>query len=143
MAEVIRCRAQLADVACLDGRPLERQFGERDDDEPEHRLADDGTYDGATIVCDPCYIALMPFTPSGQGVMHELPAAISAYRANVEYLRGRDTGELPDALAEARRRAESSTEGSPLNVSANACIHMAQREIERRERLARRAEATE
>lgn len=66
---VIRCRAKVT-AECLDGKPSWRQFGE---DLP---LSEDGTFDGSTIVCDPCYIRLMPLTPSGQGLHHELDDAI-------------------------------------------------------------------
>lgn len=68
------CRAQ-THSRCLDGQPTRHAFGE---DLP---LAEDGTFDGESIVCDPCYIGLMPLTPSGNGLLAELPAAIAAVRA--------------------------------------------------------------
>lgn len=39
---------------------------------------EDGTWDAltGTVVCTPCYLFLMPLTPSGQGLNHELTAAI-------------------------------------------------------------------
>lgn len=77
---VIACRAQLEDD-CLDGRSASIQFGE------DMSLAEDGTYrhDGAyagTIVCDACYVRLIPLTPSGQGLHHELHPAINRYHAD-------------------------------------------------------------
>jgi hypothetical protein len=48
---LIRCRAKISDK-CFDGFPTRRQFGE---DLP---LSEDGTFDGTTIVCDPCYVAV-------------------------------------------------------------------------------------
>ena len=75
MAHVIRCRAQVV-IACLDGQPTSRQFF--GDDLP---MDEDGTFDGETLVCDPCYVALMPLTPSGKGLHHELDAAIERARA--------------------------------------------------------------
>ncbi len=70
----IRCRAKIS-PACYDGKPTSTQFfGE---DEP---LTGDGTWlrddKGGTIVCDPCYLGLMPLTPSGRALNHELPDAI-------------------------------------------------------------------
>lgn len=70
----IACRARVG-AGCYDGRPTAVQFG---DDLP---LDSDGTYDGSTIVCDACYVLLIPRTPSGQGLHHELDAAIAAMRA--------------------------------------------------------------
>lgn len=69
----IVCRARVS-AACLHEQPTAGQFGE---DGP---LSEDGTFDGTSIVCDPCYIALMPLTPSGQALNHELPDAISQAR---------------------------------------------------------------
>lgn len=76
---IIRCRAKV-DPACYNGKPTSTQFfGE---DEP---MTEDGTYltdsEGGSIVCDPCYIKLMPLTPSGRALNNELPAAIAAARA--------------------------------------------------------------
>ncbi|WP_297775385.1 hypothetical protein [Mycobacterium sp.] len=143
MASVIRCRAKLDDVGCLDGEPLERQFGQRGPDEDALHPGEDGTFDGSTIVCDPCYIALMEFTPSGQGLLGELPEAIDVYRHNRAYLVDCDADGLAAAVQEAKDRAANARAGSVMHASANACVHMAQREIARREQLARRAGAAE
>jgi hypothetical protein len=35
-------------------------------------MSDDGTFDGDTIVCDACYVGLMPFTDSGRALRAEL-----------------------------------------------------------------------
>lgn len=71
----IRCRAQISE-RCLDGHPTRMQFG---DDLP---MAEDGTYDGQSIVCDACYVQLMPLTPSGAALNDELPAAIAQAQAS-------------------------------------------------------------
>ena len=71
---VIRCRARVHE-RCYDGRPTEVQF---DEDLP---MSEDGTWDGETIVCDACYVALMPHTASGRGLRHELDGAIAKLRA--------------------------------------------------------------
>ena len=75
MSHLVACRAQ-STARCLHGQPTTEAFGE---DLP---LAEDGTFDAltATIVCDPCYVRLMPLTPSGRGLHHELDAAIAAAR---------------------------------------------------------------
>lgn len=51
-------------------------------DHPENPWQDDGTYDRPTntIVCDACYTALLPYTPSRRGLFHELPDAIATVR---------------------------------------------------------------
>lgn len=41
---------------------------------------DDGTFDGHTVVCTPCYHRLMPYSPSGKLLLHEIPATIAKYR---------------------------------------------------------------
>lgn len=91
MTYTISCRAKVAS-GCLDGAPTSAQFF--GDDLP---MTEDGTYrppaqwtpdmapvpgkpDGGTIVCDACYVWLMPRTASGQGLNHELDAAIEAAR---------------------------------------------------------------
>lgn len=121
---IIECRAKVVDD-CLDGEPFERQM-------PDHEegMREDGTFDGETIVCDPCYVALMPFTPSGVARNDELPAAIETYRTNLDYIRSCNDpeGELRDA----RRAVKASRIGSSRYVSAMACITMAEAEIERR-----------
>jgi hypothetical protein len=63
----INCRAQVS-TQCFHGRPIVAQFGF------EGTMEDDGTYDIATnsIVCDACYIKLMPFTPSGRALRDEV-----------------------------------------------------------------------
>ena len=73
----ITCRARVS-AGCLNGFAVTAQFGE---DLP---LSEDGTYipdsAGGTIVCDPCYIRLMPLTPSGMGLNKELDDAIATLR---------------------------------------------------------------
>lgn len=64
---VIVCRAQV-DPDCYHGSPTARQF---DEDLP---MDEDGTYDGSSIVCDACYIAL------GTPLNADLPAAIARAR---------------------------------------------------------------
>lgn len=69
---LIRCRARIAD-ACLNGRDeliVSKDF----------KMQDDGTWDGQSIVCDPCYAALMPHTASGKALQEEIPAAIAKLR---------------------------------------------------------------
>ena len=73
MTYQIHCRARVTGE-CLDGQPTAVQFGE------DVSMAEDGTFDGRSIVCDACYIALMPLTPSRRGLNHELPAVIAQAR---------------------------------------------------------------
>ena len=72
MTEIV-CRAKIAE-GCLNGRPSAEQFGE---DLP---LDEDSTFDGESIVCDVCYIALMPFTQSSRALHHEIDDAIKQAR---------------------------------------------------------------
>lgn len=72
--QIIVCRARVSE-RCLQGKPMSTMVGE------PGSMAEDGTYDGSSIVCDSCYVALMPLTPSGRGLTHELPAAIAKARA--------------------------------------------------------------
>jgi hypothetical protein len=73
VTHIIKCRAKVTDL-CFDGEPTKRQFGE---DLP---MSDDGLWDGETIICDPCYMKLIPMTASGMGLKHELDEAIQIAR---------------------------------------------------------------
>jgi hypothetical protein len=128
MTNVIRCRARLADVDCYDGSPTSRQFGEEDGDLP---MSYDGTYDGSTIVCDACYIALMPFTPSQQGLHGELTAAIDHYERMLTFARAHDAPQ--ELVLEADRALQDAEQGTAEWASARACKRMAEREVARRE----------
>lgn len=73
----INCRARIAN-GCLNGKPVDFIY---DDDNP---VSGDGTYrviaGCGTVICDACYVALYPYTPSGRGLLHELDDAIKAAR---------------------------------------------------------------
>lgn len=117
----IICRANCSDD-CLHGKPV-------DPDEP---MAADGTYDPATnsIVCNSCYVAIMPFTPSGKALSHEIDTAVGTLRINRDYLRKHEN---PDDLrVEAELTASKARPGSSLHRSAEACVEMCKKEIERR-----------
>lgn len=123
--DLIRCRARLGDQPCYDGSPITRQIPDG------ARMSEDGTWDGETIVCDACYLALQPLTVSGAALYDELPAAILQYQANLEHVRAHpDPGVL---AAEAMQTAMSASAASPLGRSAAAAAAMAQREVDRRE----------
>ena len=47
-------------------------------------MDDDGTYDGATIVCGACYGELMDYSPSRKLLTHEIARAIQEYRDELE-----------------------------------------------------------
>jgi hypothetical protein len=74
----IRCRAKVTGE-CYDGDPTAKQFFGQD-----LPMSEDGTFDGTSIVCDACYVYLMPRTPSGRALHHELPAAIEAIHRRQE-----------------------------------------------------------
>lgn len=76
--DTIQCRAQIS-PGCNHGEPYNIASGD-----PDAIPADDGTWDGQTIICDPCYVTLMPLTPSGRGLTHELPNAIALARAEMK-----------------------------------------------------------
>jgi hypothetical protein len=84
---MITCRAKVT-PGCWDGELTSHQFFGQD-----LPMTEDGTYtcgpveqdDGqqlvtGSIVCDPCYMYLMPRTPSGKALNHELPPVIAAIR---------------------------------------------------------------
>lgn len=73
MSNQIVCRARVS-ADCYHGKPTRTQFN------ADLPLAEDGTYDGGSIVCDACYVRLMPLTPSGRGLNSELNVAIEEAR---------------------------------------------------------------
>lgn len=75
-AHIISCRARVSGE-CLHGEPAVRQFS------ADLPMSEDGTFDGESVVCDPCYLLLLPRTRSGRGLSHELPEAIRSYREDL------------------------------------------------------------
>jgi hypothetical protein len=77
MTYTITCRARVV-KECLDGQPTARQFSGED-----LPMSEDGTYevtDGVpTVICDPCYFTLMPYSPSGKLLRGELPEAVRRF----------------------------------------------------------------
>jgi hypothetical protein len=127
---IVNCRARLEDD-CLHGKPYTAQQPVEEAGETPTLHGDD-TFDGESIVCDACYVRLMPFTRSGRALHDELPEAISVYVTNRDHVRGHD---CPAELVEkARIRRDRARKGSPspLWASANAAMNMALAEIERR-----------
>lgn len=127
MSETIRCRARL-DNQCYDGSSMSRQMpGE---DSPV-QMSEDGTFDGESIVCDACYLQLMPLTRSGAATNDEIPGAISLYRQNVEFL---SKQEDPSKFVEqAQQAVDTARTGSPYWASAKLMLRLAQSEVERRQ----------
>lgn len=72
MAMVI-CRARL-------GHNCDHAKDERAVYPPDSPMASDGTWDGRTVICTPCYVRLLPFTPDGMGLLEDLELAIQLYR---------------------------------------------------------------
>jgi len=122
---LIRCRAKLV-PECYDGTPAERQVGE------DGTIEEDGTYsEDGTIVCDPCYIAIMPFTKSGQALLTEIDDAIETFVANADYVR--NSRDLGKCRREAEQWIAQATPGSPAHTSASAALAMVNAEERRRE----------
>lgn len=61
----VRCRASVH-PDCWGGAEISSAYAQEPTLESEHH----------TIVCDPCYTRLLPFTVTGAGLPEELPAAI-------------------------------------------------------------------
>lgn len=66
----IKCRAKV-DKHCLDGS---KEWAGKEMD-------GDGTWDGDSIVCDYCYVTLMPYSPSRRLLTDEIDNAIALYRS--------------------------------------------------------------
>lgn len=97
-------------------------------------MADDGTYDGETVICDRCYLLIEPFMKMNQpNVPAVADQALWIYKDNLDYLMKSDD---PEQLRrKALETAAGATPNSPLYNSAAACAAMAQVEIERREEI--------
>lgn len=123
MADTIACRAKVHDDCC-DGKPLSVSYEDVDD------YHDDGTFDGKSVVCNACYVALMPYTRSGRAENHELPRAIEHLRSQIAWLRNHDD---PAALvAEAEAAMATVQPGCPFYNSAAANKRLAEAEVKRR-----------
>lgn len=72
--ENVVCRAHLTSK-CHQGRLYSHPGSHVDGS----GMAVDGTYKNGSIVCDDCYVRLMPYSPSGKGLLNELDDAIVAY----------------------------------------------------------------
>jgi hypothetical protein len=96
---IIICRARVT-PGCLDGEPTAKQFFGQD-----LPMSEDGTFSRepfmydefqrittGSIVCDSCYLYLMPRTPSGKALNHELPAAIKAVQLRQQREREASSG---------------------------------------------------
>lgn len=73
----VACRAQVSET-CDNGKDERIVYG------PDETQQDDGTWDGGTVVCDPCYVLLMPYSASGQLLEHEIRSTIRAYQKTHE-----------------------------------------------------------
>ena len=128
----IHCRAKLTPT-CYDGQPSATQFGD------DIHQKEDGTWEDSfddprgTIVCDDCYVRLMPFTRSGSALLHEIPDAIEVYRSNLAEVKKAGSAEdLAQLRAKAEENMATSRPGSPLYESARACRFMVDEEMLRR-----------
>lgn len=130
--ELISCRAQLGDGECYHGSPTARQFGEDGVPQRQDGTFETNTFGGETIVCDACYLRIMPFTRSGAAQHHEIAEAIHTYRGSLAKVRSVDDAELASMRADAARWRDASSAGSPRHASANASVALADREIEAR-----------
>jgi hypothetical protein len=119
---LIKCRANIY-PGCLHGKPASEH-------EPP---AGDGTYDPSTdtIVCNNCYAAIMPFSPSGAALTHEIGAAIENYKINFAWCQGHANPE--ELVIEAERNRDKARPDSAMHRSSQACVDMAKAEIKRRE----------
>lgn len=127
VGHLIHCRARLV-PECYHGSLTERQF------EEDLPLSYDNTWDGqrpGTIVCDPCYLAIQPFSKSGQALTDEIPDAIAAYRTNRDHVQA--SKDLQPLIDEAKGWIAKAHPGTPAHRSASACLRMAQGERRRRE----------
>lgn len=70
---IVVCRARIVQ-SCLHGRPEEAVY-------PESKTqSEDGTWNGRSVICNSCYVALLPYTPDGMGLLADLPRAIQLYK---------------------------------------------------------------
>lgn len=65
---IIKCRAKLS-PNCYDGHECEPIYG-------EDAMTDDGTFDGESVVCDPCYLSggqpSVPYPASREVVINHI-----------------------------------------------------------------------
>lgn len=117
------CRAMVSD-RCQGGDEIEQR-----------EATEDGTYDRAsgTMICDRCFICLMPLTESGRGLNPELAEAIEVYQAAKDHVRSHPHPEV--LLAEATDARQVSTPGTQEYRTAIVAVGLATTEINRRVRV--------
>lgn len=75
----IKCRAQIS-PACYHGRYERAVYGDLD-------MGEDGSFDGSTVICDACYLALgQPSVPVGAGrqaALEHMDAALAEFKARL------------------------------------------------------------
>jgi hypothetical protein len=116
------CRAQVSPV-CIHGASIPDTYPDG--------VSDDSTFDGRSVVCDACYIAVEPFMRmNSMNIPHAADEATEHYFVNLRWCQRHDNpAELvQDALSEAQKAAV----GSPRRISSEALARMAQAEVDRR-----------
>lgn len=124
MAELVTviCRAQIS-LECLHGASLPDTYPDG--------LNDDSTFDGRSVVCDPCYIAIEPFMRmNAMNIPAAADEAIGHYFVNLRWCQRHDNP--AELVQDARAEAQKAAVGSPRRISAEALAHMAQAEVDRR-----------
>ncbi len=96
--------------------------------------ADDGTYRSGdhSIVCDPCYLMLIPFTRSGAALLDELPAAIDHVRATLDHIKAGTNVGLRQAVIEIQHELNGVRVGSPKHRSGLATVELIEAELVKR-----------
>jgi hypothetical protein len=122
VAEII-CRA-IVSSACQNEIPEENVFPQFEG------MSTDATFDGNSIVCQPCRVTLEPLLTGFDDPVAELKKATRIWQDNAQFLRNH---EFPEhVLEQAELQLSQAGEGTPTYRVAQLAVQLAQAEIDRR-----------
>jgi hypothetical protein len=125
---IVKCRAQVS-LDCYNGKNISVY-------NKENPTQEDGTWNGSSVICDACYLLVQDFENRNHGP----DWALAEYKANLAYIKGCNRTELEETIDAAQKAVDWARPGTPASKSAKACLKMAQKQLEERERKAAEAE---
>jgi hypothetical protein len=133
---LIHCRAKIS-ASCEDGQEWDAEVAPDQSGDGTYVPGDDATdHEQGTVVCDPCYVFVMPWTPSGVGLNPELPDAIDQARGALEFIKKAENDDLTKTIDDASKSMTDTHASHPLYRSAQTVRALCEQELQRRQETA-------